>query len=58
MFGIIYLLDFDGTVLKFYNYRSVKERNQMIEVWKKMVGKKFGQMYLQVAPLSRVKPKK
>jgi hypothetical protein len=59
MIGSISLFDFDGTLLKFAQYDSLSHRGRIIDGWKKLVGKKFERMYLQVAPglSSRAKPK-
>jgi hypothetical protein len=59
MIGSIYLFDFDGALLKFAQYESVGHRNRIIDGWRKLIGKKFGRMYLQVAPglASRARPK-
>jgi hypothetical protein len=50
MIGSIYLYDYDGTLLKFAQYESNSHRSRVIDGWKKMVGKKFERMYLQIAP--------
>jgi hypothetical protein len=59
MIGSVYLFDFDGALLKFAQYESANHRSRIIDGWKKMVGKKFERMYLQIAPglSSRAKPK-
>jgi hypothetical protein len=46
-------------LLKFAQYESVSHRNRIIDGWRKLIGKKFGRMYLQIAPglASRARPK-
>ena len=48
--GSIYLIDFDGSVVKFAQYEGASERNRIIKQWANFIGKKISRMYYQIAP--------
>ena len=47
---MVYLVDENGTVIKYRSYNSRQSRNEAIKKWQKLVGPAYYNLFIQIRP--------